>query len=66
MGEYNVRARARTAQFAIVQFTNNRLQEFNKMMGKYVWSDTMSEIKDSPGDIAFVKNPDGWNYAAPN
>jgi hypothetical protein len=40
--------------------------EFNKVMQKYVWSDTMSEVKDSPGDITYVKNPDGWNYAAPN
>jgi len=40
--------------------------EFNKQMDKYVWSDTMSEVKDSPGDISLVVNPDGWNYAAPN
>jgi hypothetical protein len=40
--------------------------EFNKVMQKYVWSDTMSEVKDSPGDVTYVKNPDGWNYAAPN
>jgi len=40
--------------------------EFNKAMDKYVWSDTMSEVKDSPGDISVVVNPDAWNYAAPN
>jgi len=40
--------------------------EFNKQMDKYVWSDTMSEVKDSPGDISVVVNPDAWNYSAPN
>jgi hypothetical protein len=40
--------------------------EFDKAEDKYVWSDTMSDVKDSPGDITVVVNPDGWNYAAPS
>ena len=46
--------------------THSGVWEFNKMMDKYVWSDTMSEVKDSPGDISVTVNPDAWNYAAPN
>lgn len=35
-------------------------------LGKEVWSDTLSEVKDSPGDIRIPTDPLAWNYASPS
>ena len=33
--------------------------------GRWMWSDTASEVKNSRGDIVTIVNPDAWNFAAP-
>ena len=40
--------------------------EFNPVEGRHMWSDTGSFIYESRGDVVFIKNPDGYNYASPN
>eukprot|EP00937_MAST-01D_sp_MAST-1D-sp2_P004463 g4463.t1 len=35
--------------------------EFREAAGCHVWSDTMSEAKESRGDVVTVVNPDRWN-----
>ena len=38
-------------------------QEYNALEGAYMWSDTGSFIKDSPGDVTISRNPDRWNLS---
>ena len=39
---------------------------FNEELGKEVWSDTMGEERDAPGDIRIPTDPLKWNYASPS
>ena len=47
------------------KYEHSGVWEFNKAFGKWMWSDTGSEVKESPGDIVTVVDPDAYNFASP-
>eukprot|EP00639_Heterosigma_akashiwo_P016240 CAMPEP_0206383778 /NCGR_PEP_ID=MMETSP0294-20121207/14175_1 /ASSEMBLY_ACC=CAM_ASM_000327 /TAXON_ID=39354 /ORGANISM="Heterosigma akashiwo, Strain CCMP2393" /LENGTH=347 /DNA_ID=CAMNT_0053833949 /DNA_START=129 /DNA_END=1172 /DNA_ORIENTATION=- len=49
----------------IRKFAHSGAWEFNQTEQKWMWSDTGSYEKDSPGDIVTVINPNAYNYASP-
>ena len=46
-------------------FQHSGVFEFNGQEGQWMWSDTGSFVRESPGDIVKVKNPNAYNFAAP-
>ena len=46
-------------------FAHSGVYAYNELEGQWMWSDTGSCERESPGDIVKIKNPHGWNFAAP-
>jgi len=46
-------------------FQHSGVFEFNKGEGRWMWSDTGSFERQSPGDVVKVHNPNAFNFASP-
>ncbi|KAJ8607166.1 hypothetical protein CTAYLR_007336 [Chrysophaeum taylorii] len=46
-------------------FEHSGVFEFNGLEGQWMWSDTASFARESPGDVVKVKNPNAYNFASP-
>ncbi|KAJ1462931.1 hypothetical protein M885DRAFT_504382 [Pelagophyceae sp. CCMP2097] len=46
-------------------FAHSGVFEFNGAEGAWMWSDTGSRVRDSPGDLVKVTNPNALNFASP-
>lgn len=47
------------------KYEHSGVWEYNQVCGKWMWSDTGSEVKDSRGDIVTTVDPDAYNFASP-
>jgi len=48
------------------KFAHSGAWEFNQIEQRWMWSDTGSYEKDSPGDIVTIVNPNAYNFASPS
>jgi hypothetical protein len=46
-------------------FQHSGVFEFNGQEGQWMWSDTASFVRESPGDLIKVHNPNAYNFASP-
>ena len=46
-------------------FAHSGVFEFNGQEGQWMWSDTASCVRESPGDVVKVTNPNALNFASP-
>lgn len=56
-------AKERSEKFRTFQHSGT--YGYNELEGQWMWSDTGSCERESPGDIVKVKNPHAYNFASP-
>lgn len=46
-------------------YHHSGVYEFNEQEQTWMWSDTASFVRESPGDVVTVNNPCAFNFAGP-